>query len=337
MHKMLYGAAIIIGCFLSCKHPAPNYQSIAGNVEALTNAIAKDSSDAQLYYLRADFYYTHKQIDLALKDALSAVRLDSLNATYYVLLSDIYFAQKETDLTEETLQKAITIDKKRNDARLKLAELYYFEQMYDQCIATIDEATKLNAYNPTGYLIKAFCYKDKRDTANYLRMLYLVKDQNPKEIKVHLELGYYYQQKKSPEAIPHYQNALIIDPNNEEVHYNLGQLYYELDDIENAKEQYNILISLDTKSIYSKNALYNMGYIAMNVDKDLNEAINYFSKAIEQDNLFAQAYQARGEAYENLQKYDEARSDYEKCLKIDINNEAALAGLNAIDKLQKNK
>lgn len=325
-------AAALICCCLSCKKKVADPSTLTGDLEKLTEAIAADSTNAELYYLRAQYYYDNKQIENAEKDILRCVALDDSQAKYYVLMSDVYFAQKETDLTEENLQKAITLDSKLNEPRLKLAELYYYERMYDECIETIDEASKLNPHNPTAYLIKAFCYKDLKDTANYLKMLYLVKDQNPKEIKAHLELGYFYQQKGSPGAIPHYQNALIIDPNNEEINYNLALLYNELGDVEKAKEQYNILLSIAKEGDYAKNALYNLGYISANSDGNYEQAISYYTKAIEMDNLFTGAYYGRGEAYEQIGDYEAARNDYERCLKITTNYEPAIAGLNALDK-----
>lgn len=327
-------AAALICCCLSCKKKVTDPSELAGDLSKLTEAIAADSTNAELYYLRAQYYYDNKLIESAEKDILRCVALDNTQAKYYVLMSDVYFAKKETDLTEENLQKAILLDGNMNDARLKLAELYYYERMYDECMKTIDEASQKNPHNPTAYLIKAFCYKDLQDTANYLRMLYLVKDQNPQEIKAHLELGYFYQQKKNPEAIAHYQNALIIDPNNEEINYNLALLYSDLGDIEKAKEQYNILLSVAKEGDYAKNALYNLGYISANIDGDYEQAISFYTKAIEMDNLFTEAYYGRGEANEQLGKYAEARSDYERCLKITTNYEPAIAGLNALDKKQ---
>ncbi|MBQ3770056.1 MAG: tetratricopeptide repeat protein, partial [Prevotella sp.] len=83
-------------------------------------------------------------------------------------------------------------------------------------------------------LIKAFMLKEQQDTVGYLRMLQLVIDQDPKEVKAYLELGYFYQQKMDPLAISYYENALNADPNNVEIHYNIGKMYQDLGRIEEA-------------------------------------------------------------------------------------------------------
>ena len=332
-------AAVSICCLFSSCHSKKDAQKDfvldTTNLKSLDKAIQLNPKDPELYFLRATFHYNHKNIKDAESDILQAIKLKDNVAKYYVCLSDVNFAQRQTDLAEENLEKALAIDKNYNEARLKLAELYYFQKQYDRCIKVVDEASKLNAHNPTAYLIKSFCYKDLGDTANYLRMLYLVKDQNPKEVKAHLELGYFYQNKKDVVAIDHYKNALSVDPKNEEILYNLSQCYMDFGDVEHAKAYYNQLVSLGSKSRYAENALYNLGYISASYDNDGTKAIEYFSRAIKTNPGFIEAYAARGEVYEQMGNDEQARADYKQCLTLSSNYEPAIQGLNSLDKNKK--
>ena len=249
-----------------------------------------------------------------------------------MLLSDLSFAQVETDLAEEMLEKAIQKDPKNNEARLKLAELFYHENLLSQCNETLDEAIKIQKYNPKAYLIKAFMYKDMQDTTAYLRMLQLVIDQDPKEVKAYLELGYFYQKTLNPIAASYYQNALNVDPNNVEIHYNLGKLYQDLEQYQDAEQEYKTAIQLDEKHVPSLN---NLGY--MYLDDPFNkyeDAVKLFSQAIKVNPDFVYSVCNRGVAYEYLGQYDKARKDYEKALKLQTNFEQAIKGLNRLDKLQ---
>lgn len=306
-------------------------QSISGDLQKLNEAIAQNPEDHALLYNRATYYYGNKQIPEALEDILAAIKLDENNSDYYILLSDIYFAQRETDLAEENLQKVIAMNPNANEARLKLAELYYYLNMLNECEHTIDEATKINPHNPTAYLIKAFCMKEKGDTTNYLQLLYYVIDQNPSEMKAHLELGYYYQSQNNPQAILHYQNALLVDPNNEEINYNLASLYANINEVDKAIEQYNILLSFAKEGIYAKNAYYNLAYLEWTAKQDYDAALQLFTHAIELDKEFVNAYAARGEVYEILEQYDKAEADYRHCLSLEDNHEAALLGMQSLE------
>ena len=69
---------------------------------------------------------------------------------------------------------------------------------------------------------------------------------------------------------------------------------------------------------------YNLG--------NYEEAVNFFSKAIEADPNFINAICNRGVAYENLGRNEEARRDYLRCKEISANFEPAVAGLNRLDR-----
>ena len=309
------------------------YDDMPKELATLCKQIDKHPKNAELYYQRADYYYFHKNIDKGIADMQQAIKLQPDSSKYYVKLSDLYFAQHETDLAEEMLQKAISKQKDNNEARLKLAELYFHQHMFNECNTTLEEALALQKYNPKAYLIKAFMLKEQQDTVGYLRMLQLVIDQDPKEVKAYLELGYFYQQKMDPLAISYYENALNADPNNVEIHYNLGKMYQDLGRIEEAEEQYKTAINLDPKHVPSLN---NLGYIYLDDEvARYDDAVKLFTQAIQANPNMAYLYCNRGLAYESLGNYAKARTDYEKSLKLHTNFEPAILGLNRLDKKQK--
>ena len=330
--------ALLLIAFLSfitfsCKDNVDKkYKGMSPELINLYELIKNNPDDPEAYYKRASYYYEKGFIDEALNDALQSVKLNNKNTKYYILLSDLYFAKKETDLTEEMLQKAISIDTKSNEARLKLAELYFHLKMLDECDKTLDEAVALKPYNPKAHLIRAFALKDMKDTTGYLRMLQLVIDQDPKEKKAYLELGYYYQQKLNPIAINYYQNALQVDPNDIEINYNLAKLYQDLGDKDNAILQYKILLQIDPDNA---NALNNLGYIYLVFEDKYDQAISCFTKAIEVDSTFVNAICNRGIAFTFLKQYDNARQDFLYCRKINPDFMPAIDELNKLDKINK--
>ncbi|MEG2070083.1 MAG: tetratricopeptide repeat protein [Bacteroidales bacterium] len=326
--------AILLLSFSACKNNDKKYEGLGQELVKLCKEIDKNPKDAELYYQRATYYYEKGFIEKAMEDISTCIKLNDTKSKYYILLSDVYFAQKETDLTEEMLQKAIEKDPKNNEARLKLAELYFHLRMFKECNTILDEAIKNQTHNPKAHLIRAFCLKEQQDTVGALRMLQLVIDQDPTQVRAFLELGYYYQNKLDPIAISYYQNALNIDPNNVEINYNLAKLYQDLGEIEKAIEQYKILLAINPNNIA---ALNNLGYIYL-VDKDqYEEAISIFTKAIEKDSLFVNAICNRGVAFENLKQYENARQDYLYANSIDETFEPAILGLNRLDKITGNK
>lgn len=313
-------------------HNKKKYADLPPELAELCINIDRHPKKAENYYKRANYYYLNKEIDKGIADMQTAIRLAPDSSKYYVTLSDLYFAQHETDLTEEMLLKAISKDEDNNEARLKLAELQYYTRQFEDCEKTIDEAVQRQPHNPKAYLIKAFMLKDMQDTVGYLRMLQLVIDQNPKEVKAYSELGYFYQQKNDPIAVSYYQNGLKVEPNNVELHYNLGTMFQEMDKLEEAEQEYKAAISIDSTHIPSLN---NLGYLYL--DDSLaryDEAVQLFTRVLQINPKFVYALCNRGVAYEYLGNYTAARKDYEETLKLSTNFEPAIKGLNRLDKLQ---
>lgn len=311
-----------------------NYASLPKELAELSQKIDKSPKNAELYYLRAQYLYEHKEIDKAQADILKSIALAPNVAKYYIALSDIYFAQRKTDDTEEMLQKAIRIEPENNEARLKLAELYFHLKMFEDCQKELDEALQKQNYNPRVHLIRAFLLKEQGDTTGAIRMLQLTIDQDPKEVKAFLELGYIFQKRNDPLAISYYQNALLVEPKNSEIRYNLAMMYQELDEIEKAKEEYKQLLIFEPKH---PKALHNVGYIDLVYEQNYEEAIAFFTKAIELNPQFFHAICNRAIAFEKLGQYDNARQDYLYSLKLKDNFEPAIEGLNRLDEIEKKR
>ena len=308
------------------------YADLPPELAELCQNIDKHPKKAENYYARANYYYLNKEIEKGLADIQTAIKLQPDSSKYYVTLSDLYFAQHETDLTEEALLKAISKDEDNNEARLKLAELQFYTRQYDDCGKTIDAAVQRQPHNPKAYLVKAFMLKDLKDTVGYLRMLQLVIDQDPNEVKAYSELGYFYQQQNDPIAISYYQNGLKVDPKNVELHYNLGKMFQDMDKFEEAEQEYKTAIGIDSAHIPSLN---NLGYLYLDDNfKKYDEAVKLFTQVLQVNPQFVYAVCNRGVAYEYLGNYVAARKDYEEALKLSTNFEPAIKGLNRLDKLQ---
>jgi tetratricopeptide (TPR) repeat protein len=336
---MILMAAVAIGCCLfSCKKgkDSDGEKTTVDSLAYFTEQIKAHPKDAVWYYKRAKFQFEHNFVQEAYGDILKCVKLDNAKADYYVLFADIDYARQDFDGSEEHLQKALQLEPKNNEVRLKLAELFYYRAraipaLYDEALKLLEEARTQQPHNPKAYLIEAMCYKEKGDTTQYLHRLQMVIDQDPKEVKAHLELGYFYQKHLDPLGIDHYQNALRVDPANAEINYNLGLFYRDLGRSEEAKEQFQHMVSILHSGEYVANAYYQLGYFAMQ-EADYKEAVAMFTKAIETDPQFVDAYAARGETYENLAQFDQARADYNRALQLVDNFEPAIQGLNSIDK-----
>ena len=330
MKKLLILSILMASiCCFSCK--SNKYENLPAPLAELCRKIDKSPKNGDLYQQRAEYYYRNNQIDNALADILYAIKLDDTKSSYYVTLADIYLAKSETDLVEEKLKKAIAIDN-NNEAYLKLAELYLYQYMFKECNETLEQAIRLKKHNPKAFLTKALLLKETGDTVGYIRMMQLVIDQDPNEVIAYQSLAEFFQEKLDPLAVSYYKNALDIKPNDKILNYNLGRLYQDLGEIELAKEQYQNLIAIDPKSYPAYNSL---GYIALVFEDKYEEAVRHFTKTIELDSMYDQAWCNRGVAYFYLEEWKKARADFMQCKTLNPNNENAIRELNRLDAMKK--
>ena len=334
VNPLLFVLSFLLIFSSSCHNNAEKYKDMPVELVELSKQIDKHPKNDILYFKRADYYFNEKNFDSALADILKAIELNPDKSVYYILLSDIYFVQRETDLTEETLEKAIAKDSENNEARMKLAELYFHLNMLPDCYRVLDEAVAVKPHNPKAHLIRAFCSKEEKDTINYLRLLQLTIDQDPKEVKAFLELGYFYQQQLNPLALNYYSNALQVQPRNIEINYNLAKLYQDLNEWEKAEEQYKILLQIKPDHI---GGLNNLGYLKLIHEENYDEAIAYFTKVLEIEPSFIPALCNRAIAFMEKKEYDYAEQDYRNCLALNPQYEEAIRGLNHLDKIKAGK
>ncbi|HRS53487.1 MAG TPA: tetratricopeptide repeat protein [Bacteroidales bacterium] len=188
--------------------------------------------------------------------------------------------------------------------------------------------------------MRGMTYKDMGDTNKAIKSLTEAVQIDQNNYEAYLYLGILYAGRKNPLAIEYYKNALNIKPAIPEALYNLGLFYQETGDYDKAIQTYTMIttqnINPDSPQyIFLKHAYYNMGYINLQYTQLYMQAVKHFTSAINIDPYFVEAYYNRGYSYELMGDVIKARKDYEKALKIRVNYDMALQGLNRLDKLDK--
>lgn len=330
----IVGVLVCLLCFGACNHnkqTEANYANMPTELADIYKKLEKNSSDPALYAELSDYYTKKLILDSALNNILVALRLDSSNTTFYLKLSDIYFAMKNIDASEEILEKVIVLNPKNQEAYLKLAELHFLHKRYKEAHKYLEDVLHVDSYNPKAYFIRAWVYKEEKDTNAAIRSYLAAVEQDPNYFEAYEELGVLYHHKKDPIAVQYYKNAMNIQPENTQVIYNLAMFYQETGDFEKAINNYKMILQINPTYKY---ALHNIGWIYLLEQKKYEEAVAFFTKAIEADTNYIEAVYNRGLAFENLKKYDNSRQDYSYALKINDKYTLAIEGLNRLDRLQ---
>jgi tetratricopeptide (TPR) repeat protein len=329
---------LIIGIFLFTACQTGNKGSSGSEIpdtariklEVLTQQIEDDAGNADLYQKRARFFISSHDFDKALKDIRQAISMEPKNSAFYGTLSDIYLLLGQPDNCKEALNKAIGINSKDTDALLKLAKLYLIIKDYPNCFSTIKQLLAIDQANSGAYFTRAIALLEKGDTIVAVKDLQKAVENNQEFYDAYIQLGELYSIKKDPMAELYFKNALNLRPQSREALYMLGMFYQESSRFEKAISTYEILMKADTSF---REAPYNIGYVYLVYLKDFSKAITFFSESIRKDPEYYKAYYNRGYAYELSGDYKKAREDYQKTLKLHVNYDKAIEGLNRLDKL----
>lgn len=296
-------------------------------LKTINKQLLENPNDAELYNKRAQVYLSIKELNEAVNDAKRAIKLDTTKANFYLTLVDAYFSQNNTRLAKELL---LIIEKKfpeNTEALLKLSELYFLVQKYQLGIDYANKALKLDENLAKAYFIKGSIYRESGDTSKALSSLQTAIEQDNKYEEAFYDIGVMYAARKNPIAMEYYNNALKINPENTEVKYALAKLLQDLGKIDEAIAEYQSIL---IKNPSCENCYYNMGAIYLDLKKDSKKALEQFTKAIEINPNYVEAYFARGYTYSTLKDRESAKADYNMCLKIQPNYESAVQGLNEI-------
>jgi tetratricopeptide (TPR) repeat protein len=302
-------------------------------LQELTNKIEADPENDELLHQRARFYLSRNDFDKALKDMHKAISLDGKKSAYYVTLSDIYLFTGRPDNCKESLLKAIAINTSDVDARLKLAKLYLIMKDYPACFGEVKQLLAIDQGNSGAYFTRAIALLEKGDTIPAVADLKKAVDNNQEYYEAYIQLGELYALKKDGLAELYFKNALNLRPLSREALYMLGLFYQETGKYDQAIAVFQNLTKVDTAF---REAPYNIGYINLVYLKNFDKAVFFFTEALKRDPAYYKALYNRGYAYELSGNYPKAREDYQKTLKIEINYEKAIEGLNRLDKIRIN-
>ena len=115
------------------------------------------------------------------------------------------------------------------------------------------------------------------------------------------------------DALAAYEAAIVIRPDASEVQQKIAQIYFQLEEYENARNAFDAFLELKPNNIP---ALNYAGYISEKL-KDYAAAAKYYERtlAVLGDNLYALNH--LGLAYRQLQRFDEAAEVLHRALSLD--------------------
>lgn len=298
-------------------------------LKVLDIQIHKHPKDDKLYYDRAKVYMELHRVNDAIADLSRAVALNDRKPEYHMLLGDAYLANGNIEQSYNSLQRALELDPDNMEAMLKMGEIAYYGRDYDRAMESLSRVTAKDPQNRTALFMKGFIYKEMGDTANAVTLLRKVCDLYPNYEPAFEELGVLYSLHHDPLALEYLNTALRIEPNNTNALYALAMYYQDLNQMDKAEEAYKQILDINANH---KESWHNRGYIELFTYGDYAQAIDFFTRAIQCDSTYAEAWVNRGCAYELSGDRQHANDDFHTALELDHTFQPAIDGIKRINK-----
>jgi Tfp pilus assembly protein PilF len=316
-----YAACLLIIIVSACNIGNNNKKVANEQLVNLTNAIKKNTKDANAYYQRATYYAQNKEDSLALEDILIALKLDSNNTSYNTAALQLLFNKKDPRAIP-LIEKLLIANPNDPTAHLKIATIQFYNKNYQPAINSINTALKTDVYNYEAYFLKGMVYKDLKDTANALSSFKTASRINVENAEPYIQLALLSSGKDVNKAILYFESAYKADTTNLEPLNGIGMIYMQRGEIKKAKDAFLRCVNLQKS--YPK-SFYNLGCVLMDEDS-LDKAIRQFDIAIQNDPKYVEAYYNRGLCKEIMKDNKAALADYNQALSINPDFELAQQG-----------
>ena len=294
------------------------------------NAVDNSKKSISLYERMARIAIKKNRFDIAF-DCLNNVVILSDNDPMKVVNIIEFVEQYQNDKIDELIDFYTILANKYPELSkcyYELGHLYLKKDEKINALSAFKLALKYDENNPYYQNSLAYAYVQLEQYDSAIELYKKALEANPNDewtsVVAQALAAIYHQIKGNSEAaISMLQNSLLLTKNKSQIHEAIADIYYDIENLDNAIEYYNLALNedLDNPKIYSRLA---MAYW----EKDcIEKAIIFYSKAIELDSSYDIAYNNLGVVFLDGLGDANRAAEYFKTA-IEINPEYVLAHFN---------
>ena len=313
-------------------------------------------------YTSAKLYIQQEEWKKAEEFLLKAIDVEPENPEIpYQLGYHIYALQKKDwQRMNESFDKALAIDPNKKILEqgktvkefVIMARTQFWAEMYNKGVAEFNEYRAVPMDQKDTALKKAITTFEisatiKTDEAQTYTMLstcnhlagntdksesYILKavELSPNDANVNLTAGQIFMQKQEFEtALPFVKKAVELDPSNTKSIRNLAQIYYDIGQLEESIQTYEVAIDKETEPKVKADLYFNLGILYNRVG-NLEEAEYNFMNSLDENPDDIEAVMGMAQVFENAKKWRKAEKFYRELIAIDPDNPEHYRGMSRV-------
>lgn len=321
----LFSALIVllfIGCTASTKNNSEVdiWENPEDRIEQLNKEILKGKKDANLYFERAREYAARGEFQNALTDMFVTMKIDSLNPDYYVFGADLFLKTSQSAQALALMKNAKEKFPENHDLALKYAEMQITLNQLQDAVRTVDGVMYQDNQNPRAFFLMGYIMILSEDFDKAKLALKEAVRLDPEITDGYLLLAELYEKDNPKLALQYLENAITVSPETPETYHNKAFFLQNNNDIPAALKVYD---QIKRRFPQYSSAFLNSGILYIEVDslQLAYENFNILSKIKPQSHL---AYFYRGYSSELMGNKEGAIQDYEQALRINPDYQKAI-------------
>ena len=291
-------------------------------LDAYKKVLESNPYDRDALVKMATLVQTHfpQEYDEAIDCYTKLLEIEPENDKIYYELGHLYLQKNESLPAVNAFSMALEKDDDNPFYHNSMAFALVQLEQYDDAIEHYQTAININ---PDPYWTSIVCqalgsvYLEIKNNPEAAIVLYQTAAVlNPESEESHLAIGdVYFSTEEYDNAIKAYCDAIKINPDNAKSYCKCGMALWERDYIEEAIVAYNKAIALNPEYSIAYN---NLGVIYLDDIGNVNEAIRLFDKAVEGNKAYALAYFNLGRSYAMLHENTTAAKYFQKAMDYNV-------------------
>ena len=291
-------------------------------IARLTEAINNAPENADLYAQRASMEYDRRNYDGAIADMTRALSIDSTNIEYHYNLADVYLDYYRSRLALRTLERAARLEPQNVETLLRLAETEITLKQYSEALVTLSEVTKVDPRNPDAYYLLGQAFLETGDTARAINSVQQATEIDPDFTDAFVKMGQLLFAKGLPRASQYFDAAVAIDPEDVVALHAKADYLRDNNQLNEAIATYRAASLADRQYVAGH---FNAGLLYLELDS-LQPALTEFNLVIKNDPVHIRGFFFRGYTKEQLGEAEAACKDYDVALRFAPDYQLAMDG-----------
>ena len=212
--------------------------------------------------------------------------------------------------------RAAPMDKK--DAALKKA------------ITTFEVSATIKTDEAQTYTMLSTCNHLAGNTDKSENYILKAIELSPNDANVNVTAGQIFMQKQEFEtALPYVKKAVELEPSNTKSIRNLAQIYYDIGQLEESIQTYEVAINKETDRKVKADLYFNLGILYNRVG-NLDEAEYNFINSLDENPDDIEAVMGMAQIFENAEKWRKAEKFYRELIAVDPDNPDHYRGMSRV-------